>query len=275
MDGAAAQAPSFAERGTHRIAYEVRGDAKAPPVLLAMGMAFSSRAWDKLPGRLVDEGFRVITFDNRGTGRSTLGRGLFRVRDMADDAAAVLDAAGVARAHVFGVSMGGMTALELAINHGARVATLALGCTFAGWLRSTKPALSITRSVMSSSVDRERSLERAAPVLVSDHTWHNDRPRFADWIQIAERAPPSTVRLQMLAVLRHDTARRLRDITVPTLVVTGDVDRLVPPENSRVLARAIRNAELVEVEGAAHCFPFERLDETTAHLKRLFARAPL
>src|SRR6185295_16515667 len=97
------------ERAGHRISYEVLGRPDAPPLLLIMGLALSSRAWAGLPARLADH-FRVIVFDNRGTGRSTAtGRGPLRIEDMADDAAAVIDAVVESKTavHVFGISMGG------------------------------------------------------------------------------------------------------------------------------------------------------------------------
>src|SRR6266851_2267972 len=96
------------------IHYQTMGDSGAPPLLLIMGLAVSSRAWDRLP-ELMAKHFRVIVFDNRGTGRSTRRGWKYRMSQLADDAAAVLDAAGVPSAHVFGISMGGMIAQELAL----------------------------------------------------------------------------------------------------------------------------------------------------------------
>jgi pimeloyl-ACP methyl ester carboxylesterase len=263
----------FAERGSHRIAYEIIGDDKAPPVLLVMGMAFSSRAWDTLPARLTNAGYRVVMFDNRGTGRSSVPAGFFRISDMADDAAAVLDAAHIDRANVFGVSMGGMISLELVLRHPERVTTLALGCTYASWRQSEKPQLAITRAVLSSAVKGAETLERIAPVLIADETWRDRRDEFASWMTRVERGPPRVVGRQLAAVVRHSADRRLSRIVVPTLVVTGDVDRLVPPKNSAVLANGIARAEHVTIRGAGHCFPFERPDETTAALVSLFRRA--
>src|SRR5512143_2238109 len=132
----------YADRGSHRLSFDVRGTDEKPALLLIMGMGFSSRAWGALPD-LLSEDFRVIAFDNRGTGRSSARGRFFRVRDMADDAAAVLDAAGASSAYVFGISMGGMVALELALRHPGRVRALVLGATFAGWARSKKPSIAV------------------------------------------------------------------------------------------------------------------------------------
>jgi len=102
------------------------GSKGAPPLLLIMGLALSARGWGRL-ARVLSRHFRVVVFDNRGTGRSGRARLGLRMRDLADDAAAVLDAAGIESADVFGISMGGMIAQELALRHPRRVRRLALG----------------------------------------------------------------------------------------------------------------------------------------------------
>src|SRR5713226_733611 len=122
------------------IHYQTMGDSGAPPLLLIMGLAVSSRAWDRLP-ELMARRFHVLVFDNRGTGRSVRRGFAYRMRELADDAAAVIEAAGLRSAHVFGISMGGMIAQELALRRPERVRTLALGCTIASWRKGTAPSL--------------------------------------------------------------------------------------------------------------------------------------
>lgn len=258
----------FAERAGHRIHYQVSGPDTAPPLLLIMGLALSSRAWDTLPARLATR-FRVIVFDNRGTGRSGRSGWAFRMRDLADDAAAVLDALAIPRAHVFGVSMGGMVAQELALRHPARVDRLALGATFAGWLHSRKPGLRTQLDLLLLNLGRVTE-KRVAEVLVSPE-WHAQHPRGAiEWIVRADATTLRFALAQIAAVARHATARRLGTIRAPTLVITGDQDRLMPPRNSEVLARLIPGAKLVLLKGAGHAFPLEREDETVAALEQHF-----
>jgi len=231
-----------------------------------MGLALSSRGWSDLPGRLADR-FRVVVFDNRGTGRSARPPGFFSMAHMADDAARVLDAANIDRAHVFGVSMGGMIAQELALRHSQRVRTLALGCTYASWLRSRRPSFSVVRDLLDGIFVRRRASRlRLASVLVSAEVLANESGRFVDWMKRAEPAAPLVTALQMAAVFRHATEARLPTIATPTLVITGDGDRLIPPENSRRLAHLIPGSKLVELRGAGHCFPFEQPIETTGVL---------
>ena len=255
----------YADRGTHRIHYDVHGPPDAPPLLLIMGMSFSSRAWDPLPVRLAED-FRVVLFDNRGTGRSTLHRRFYRIHHLAEDAAAVLDAAGVESAHVFGISMGGMVALELALRHEARVRSLTLGATCAGWFRSRKMALGTLGTMFAASLLGRRA-RMLPPLFVSPEHLARDPEGFARWHAGVERAGSLTSLLQTAAIVRHSTERRLSGLRVPVLVLTGDRDLLIPPENSRRLAELLR-AELVVLEGAGHCFPVEQPDAVVEALAR-------
>jgi len=263
----------FADRGTHRLSYEALGRDYAPSLLLVMGMGFSSRAWGPLPARLA-RAFRVVVFDNRGTGGSTAPPGGFSIADLADDAAAVLDAARAAPAAVFGVSMGGMIALELALRHPEAVSALALGATLAGWRGSAKAGpLAMGELLAGSLLSRAGAHRLVGRALVSAATLRDDYARFAAWMENVGRGAPALVARQALAVTRHDVRSRLGALQVPTLVLTGDADRVVPAENSRRLAEAIPGARLVVFPGAGHGFPFERLEETAAALETFFGAA--
>lgn len=261
----------FLDRGSHRLHYEIHGPDDAPPLLLLMGLGLSSRAWDLLPERLCDR-FRVVAFDNRGTGRSSCRPAPFRIAHLADDAAAVLDAARVESAGVFGISMGGMIAIELALRHPDRVHALALGATSAGWLRSRKPKATTLAQLLLGAAIR-RPTDRFARLLVSAEHLSGNCDAFRTWFHRAEHAHPITSALQVAAVALHATESRISRIRVPTLVITGDGDRLVPPENSYRLAEWIDDARLVVFPGAGHCFPVERLEETVEALREHFGEA--
>jgi len=263
----------IAERAGHTIHYEALGDPSAPPLLLIMGLSLSSRAWETLPRRL-SERFRVLLFDNRGTGRSGRKRLVYRMRDLADDAAAVLDAANVTKADVFGISMGGMIAQELALRHPHRVRRLALGATFASWVRGRKPSLRTAIDLLAMNLGRRfATAGRLARVLVSREFHAANPDATLAWIRRSEHASFRCSAAQFAAVLRHGTARRLAHIGAPTLVITGSADRLVPPRNSEVLAAAIPGAKLVILQGAGHVFPLEREDETVRALTQHFLGA--
>jgi pimeloyl-ACP methyl ester carboxylesterase len=244
----------------YRLHYHIRGHASSPPLLLIQGMAMPASAWITLPGRLARR-FRVVLFDNRGAGRSTAPRGRFRIRDMADDAARVLDAAGVDQAFVFGISMGGMIAQELVLRHPQRVRALVLAATFCSHWRSHKPKLSVAAD-LALAILTTRRFKPMARLLVSEQYFANSPNGFVSWFAHTEPAGLRLITRQIAAVVRHEAESRLTGIHVPTLVLSGDRDRLVPVENSRRLAQLIPGARMVEFTGAGHAFPFEREEET-------------
>ncbi|OLC18717.1 MAG: hypothetical protein AUH38_03070 [Deltaproteobacteria bacterium 13_1_40CM_68_24] len=259
------------DRGRHQIHFESIGDPARPPVLLIMGLALSSRAWDRLP-QLLARDFHVLVFDNVGTGKSGRRGFAYRMRDLADDAASVIEASGAQAAHVFGISMGGMVAQELAILHPERVQTLALGCTFASWRKGTSPSLGTKLDLLLLNLGFVTPA-RISRILVSAE-WHAAHPESAlRWLERAERTALRFATAQVLAVARHDTLDRLARIRAPTLVLTGSADKLVPPVNSEVLARNIPGARLVLLRGAGHVFPLEREAETVDALREHFLGA--
>jgi 3-oxoadipate enol-lactonase len=251
---------AFVELAGYRLHYQSLGSPEAPPLLLIMGLGMASDAWDTLPSRLADR-FHVVILDNRGMGWSTASPGGFRIRDLADDAARVLDAAGISQASVFGISMGGMIAQELALGHPERVRALVLGATFGSQRRSHKPGLGVARDLLLVSL-ASRNPRRMARLLVSDAFLARNPDRFQEWLDRLGRPQRSVARRQILAIARHEAEDRLSRLRIPTLVLSGDRDRLVPVENSRRLARMIPRARLVEFPGVGHAFPFERPDET-------------
>ena len=260
----------FADRGTHRLSYETLGRADAPPLLLVMGMSFSARAWGPLPQRLARD-FRVVFFDNRGAGESTAPLRPFGMSDLADDGAAVLEAAGAGPAFVFGISMGGMVALELALRHLDRVRALALGATFAGWRSSRKASLPVMGSLVAGGVlSRLGSHRLIGKALVSAETLTGDLERFGAWLESAGRVSPRVLAQQLAAVAAWDATARLGEIRAPTLLLTGDDDVLVPAENSRRIADAVPGARLVLLPGAGHCFPLDRFEETEREVAGFF-----
>lgn len=258
------------DRGTHRIWYDTRGKDGKPPLLLIMGMGFSSRAWGELPERLSAD-FRVVVFDNRGSGRSTAPLRPFRVKDMAADAASVLEAAGASKAFVFGISMGGMVALELALGRPDLVRALVLGATFGGWAKSRKPSIPAIGDVLvGGALSRLGWHSLLGRALVSKEKVKGDLPSLGSWIVSGERVRPRVLVQQMTAVTLHSATSRLAEVKVPTLVMTGDRDRLVPDANARQLVRAIPGARFVLIPGAGHCFPLEKLDDTLREVTRFF-----
>jgi 3-oxoadipate enol-lactonase len=164
-----------------------------------------------------------------------------------------------------------MIALELVLRHPKRVRALMLGCTHARWLSSVKPRGDVVgKFTLAALLSNGTHVERAQAFLVSPQSYAQDPERFARWLLQCERAGLPSVLAQLGAIMRHSAEDRLAQIAAPTLVITGTADRLVPPENSRRLVSAIPGARLLELNGAGHCFPFEREVETVAAARELF-----
>jgi pimeloyl-ACP methyl ester carboxylesterase len=260
-------------RDRHFLHYETLGDPKNPPLLLIMGLALSSRGWDRLP-ELLARHFHVLLFDNRGTGKSARTGRAYHMRDLAADAAAVIEAAGLQSAHVFGISMGGMIAQELALLYPERVRSLALGCTYASWRKSVAPGLraKLDLLLLNLGLVKPKVIGR----LLVSREWHEQNPRAAlEWLRRAEHTTLRFALAQLFAVSRHHALPRLAQIRAPTLVITGGSDRLIPPRNSEVLAQRIPGARLVVLPGAGHCFPLEREEETVRALRDHFLSSNL
>jgi 3-oxoadipate enol-lactonase len=253
-----------------RIHYEIRGREDAPILVMLRGLGRSRRHWGGV-SELLELDFRLLLVDNRGVGKSDVVRAPYTTAEMAADVVRVLDHAEVPRAHVFGMSLGGMIAQELAIEHPGRVDRLVLGCTTPGGKEALRGRLTVFVSLASARLgDAAASVAMEARFLLSGG-FRERRPEVLDqWVAIAAEEPVAraTMALQLLAAARHDASQRLHRITAPTLIVSSDRDDLIPPENSRLLARAVAGAEIAWVAGAAHDFATERPDETARLLRR-------
>lgn len=254
----------FARREGHRIYYEVGGLEGAPPLLLIRGLGRSSSYWLDFR-ELLERDRRVIVLDNRGVGRSDVPPLLWSTEAMADDVAEVLVDSGVQRADVFGISLGGMIAQHLALRHPHRVERLVLACTTAGGrgAKRVQPAVALALA-RSAALPYDEGIRYSAQwVLSARH--RAERPETVDvWVAIAGSEPRHRrgVVGQLLAGAGHEAWSMLQHLRHETLVLTGDADALIDPENSRRLAGRIPNATLRMLAGAGHDFPTERPEET-------------
>jgi 3-oxoadipate enol-lactonase len=238
---------AYTENGSVRLWWEEEG--AGDPVLLVMGFSYPGDMWHRVWPAMTDR-FRVIRFDNRGVGKSDVPEGPYSIADMAEDAVAVMDAAGAERAHVYGASMGGGIVQELALRHPERVASLVLGCTAApAKTEGPPPTLPwIMRLVPLPLLLRLRG-PRNYGVGVPKEAIRADRA-------ILRKAGLSTKGLlgQAQAVAAYDSKDRVGQIALPTLVIHGDQDKTVPVERGRELASLIPGARLEIIEGAGHNF---------------------
>ena len=198
---------------------------------------------------------RVVVFDNRGTGNTDVPPGPYTTAQMADDAASLLRALGIPRAHVLGVSLGGMIAQEVALRHPGLVDGLVLGCTGPGGKLSIHPSPeAMAAFARASGEDREAELRRMLPFLYTDACIRERPEEIEGFIRrrLDHPSPPEGYLAQLSAAVTHDASSRLEKVQARTLVITGDADRLVNWENSLRLAGRIPGAKLVVLSGAPH-----------------------
>jgi pimeloyl-ACP methyl ester carboxylesterase len=244
-----------------------------PAVLLISGQAMTLDAWWRTVPELAGS-FRVLTFDNRDVGRSSRWPFPYVVAQMADDAIAVLDAAGVDRAHVYGISLGGMVAQELALRHPERVRSLVLGATTGGGpdaiLAKSQP---LTFFVRVGAMAPEEAEWAAVPYNYAVRTRREHGQRIAE--DIAKRVQHQTDTLaylhQVAAAASHNTVGRLGSIRIPTLVVHGEEDLVMPARNGEILARAIPEAEFTLWPGAGHMYVTDE-PETDRYIRQFLVR---
>jgi len=242
----------FTENKGAKIYWDQVGEG--PPLLLIMGLGYSSDAWHRTRP-LLGAKFRTIAFDNRGVGRSERPSvPCYSIPLMASDALAVLDAAGVKSGHIFGISMGGMIAQELALQHPERVRSLILGCTTSRAPEEQSGDSGATELLMArGGMDPEEAASAAIPFI-----YHADTPTHEIQKDIAVRRPwfphPEAYNAQLQGILAWESHSRLSEIRCPTLVIHGDSDRLVPVDNAGILAEKIPDARLVVLTRASHIF---------------------
>ncbi|HZS10483.1 MAG TPA: alpha/beta hydrolase [Blastocatellia bacterium] len=253
------------------IHYEVHGAGE--PLLLIHGLGARGESFaHQLPA--LAPHFLTIIFDNRGVGETDQPRGPYSIPQMADDAAGLLDAMGIERARIFGVSMGGMIAQELVLRHPQRVVKLALGCTHSGIRHCTPSPAWVTELFRTAAgKSREQVVRDFIPVNFAAKTREHDRALIETVVarMISNRQEPYAYFQQLDAVYRFDSYDRLPEIRQPALVLTGTEDPLIPPANSDVLAARIPNARLIRFEDASHLFFIEKADEVNRELLEFFS----
>jgi pimeloyl-ACP methyl ester carboxylesterase len=240
-----------------------RSDAPAdPPVLFLTGVGLTAAVARRWIAELRPR-FRVLSAPVDGVAGASTQRAVDEVT--VESAMALLDATAADRAHVVGMSFGGVVAQEIAIRYPTRVCSLVLGATSAGGERYVSPDARSRRFIRRlSDVPVEEGLWAAVPYLYAAMTRRRHAPLIGQ--DIAERLSgplaPRSYRNQRAAARAHDASARLEGITAPTLVIHGELDRIVPVENGRLLAEGIPGATLTTLRDGAHAFP---TDAPAAH----------
>jgi 3-oxoadipate enol-lactonase len=246
---------SIAKVGDINLYYEIHGSGE--PLILIMGYGSHGGLWGAIQDKLAKE-YRVIVFDNRGTGRSDKPEIPYTAKMMAGDVVGLLDVLGIGAANVFGVSMGGMIAQEFALNYPERLDNLILGCTFCGGTRavSNPEAAAFLSDPELAKLSEEDKARAWIPWSWNKEFVENNSAAIEQFVAIASEypTPPQALVSHGNVIMTHDTYDRLADIKAPTLVIAGSEDRLIPFENSKLLASRIPDAELAIIENAGHGF---------------------
>ena len=238
--------------------WESHGDG--PPVLLIMGLGLSGGAWWRtIP--VLSRHFRVITFDNRGVARSKSATFAYTTEALADDAVSVLDVAGIDSAHVYGISLGGMVAQQLGLRHPRRMRSLVLGATHAGGPRTVAPEREVIDFFRRRpSLPHEEAAWASVPYNYGPTCRRRHGARIAEDIaqRLAHPFPAEAYRAQLCAAAVHNCLGRLERIEVPTLIVHGRHDRMIPVANAELMADRVAHAELEILEHSGHLYPTEQ-----------------
>lgn len=245
------------------LAVQVSGIETGPTMLLLAGQANSHRWWTSLRGDFEDA-FRVVTLDQRGTGASRGAVTEWSIGLFADDARAVLDAVGATSAVVYGTSMGGRVAQELAARHPDVVDRLVLACTSPGGPHAAERDVEVRRSL--ADPDPRRRLETLQQLFYTDRWPHPPESShlFGDPTMTAQEQ-----RAHLRASARHDAWDRLERIEAPTLVLHGTDDLMSPVANAHLLGDRIPEAQVHRVEHGRHGF-FEEFRDDVMSLVRSF-----
>lgn len=251
-----------------KLGYMRRGSGD--PLLLVPGMAMHHGVWNEEFLRLLEADFDVIALNHRNISDSDDVPGDFTVRDLADDAVALLDVLGIESVHLLGFSLGGMVAQEIAINHPQRVRTLVLGATYPGGegtdLNAPGP-ISMLTAAQSGDVEVALRASFAANLSSAYTADESHYPPFKD-AALAQRVRVETVIAQARAAFFHDARERLAQITAPTLVLHGTDDQVILYGNGPLLASLVPGAELHTFEATGHLFFWEHPAEAAELVRK-------
>lgn len=244
----------YEEVNGNKIYYEIHGDGH--PIFMIQGLSGNIDWWDPRLIEGLSEDFKVILFDNRGAGKSGSPDEGYSIKDLADDVSDLMDALEISSAHVLGISMGGMIAQELVLNHPDKVDKLLLLSTYCGGSEAVDPSDEVLEKLNldRNSLSDEEIIDETIPLLFTEEFIENN----PDLVEIAKQQmmdnviPPEDFARQAGAIMNFDTCERLSQIEKQTLILAGKRDILIPPENGKILNEAIPNSKLVYFENSAH-----------------------
>jgi pimeloyl-ACP methyl ester carboxylesterase len=244
--------------------FEIHGNG--PSLVLVMGIGYDATLWTLAQVPALSQQFQVVIFDNRDAGRSSKAAAPYTIADMSDDVAALMDALAIKRAHLLGLSMGGMIAQEFALRHADRLNRLVLSGCGAAPARVAFDPIRTWNWVKANDASGELFACQQFTWLFSAAFLRN-KEAVQQTIDMLTSNPhpvgPDAYNRQAQAYLRYDSLDRLADVTAPTLVIVGEQDLLTPPWICREIADRIPGCqfEIITGDGSSHVVPIERPDE--------------
>ncbi|KKK67633.1 hypothetical protein LCGC14_2952130 [marine sediment metagenome] len=266
----------LAKVGDISIEYYVEGEG--PPLLMIMGWIGHAGFWGEPFLERLRPHFQVIRFSNRGTGHTDKPGGDVSIGQMAGDGAGLLRELGIQQAHVLGISMGGMIAQELALNHPQAVRGLVLGCTMCGFVHGVPPRPEVMAgSIQAGALPPQERVRQFLLTAATPEFLEKAEKEFWNWITVTWLAAPTpweTISRHFMAIQSFDTYERLRQIQAPTLIVHGDRDQLIPVENAEVLGKRIEGSQVRIVPGVGHMFFWEKPEESAGAIVEFLSSVP-
>jgi 3-oxoadipate enol-lactonase len=265
--------PNEAEVNGINIYYREYGAGE--PLLLIMGLSANADWWGEEFLKPLAERYHVVAYDNRGAGRSGKPEGPYPIPLMAADAVGLMDHLEWESAHVMGASMGGMIAQELALTYPDRVRRLVLLCTTCGGSEQVmaSPEVYALLNTPRQGLTPEDIATLSLPLLFPQDYIESNPEMMEKVLQAYLGAPiePKCFVWQLMGITAWSCHPRLEELRHPALIITGSEDLLIPPENSSILAEAIPDSRLLEIEGAGHglqaMFPERVAEEVLAFLE--------
>jgi pimeloyl-ACP methyl ester carboxylesterase len=274
------------------IYYEVNGKGKEWIVFI-MGLGMPGFAWEEQIKHFSKE-WKVLTFDNRGIGKTDKPPGPYSIKDMAKDTIELTKALGIESAHFVGISMGGMIVQEIGINYPSCVKTLTMASTYAKaderireHVKSASEKLGIMNLIndipalfsVAEKINQKETMEKIVhfllPLTLSKEFIEKRKKDILKLVERIMETPPTINSFfgQVVATQTHDALDRLHLINSPTLVITGTADHLVPHDCSDEIAKRIKGAKLVKIKGGSHGINFENADEFNREVEKFIKEA--
>jgi pimeloyl-ACP methyl ester carboxylesterase len=241
--------------------YEVKGDGF--PLVMIQGLSANMDWWDPKLVEAFTKKYKTVFFDNRGAGRSDAPKTEYSIKMFADDTVKLMDNLKIPKAHVVGVSMGGMIAQEIAASYPQKVEKLVLWSTACGASKSVVASPKVLGVLATGSAQTaEQIVRNVIPLIFTEDLVKRDPEFIKRYTSVLVKAPisPDAFGRQVKAIMTWDVYDRLPKFKMPTLIIAGKKDILIPPQNAKIIADRIPASKLVYFDKSAHAL-FEETDK--------------